>query len=182
MQKTALLAFMIAGVSPMPAISDTTFARIGAFATPDNMADGEDRDRTTSAEIISASEDGNTLVYSDSPLGVLGFVDITDPAAPKGLGTVGMDGEPTAWTTVRARRCSGPSVRWRPCNSNGGRPRLRASCIPIGDVRVMVEATFPFPSGPIGLCPQQVAMGLHGRLHQRLPGTGWDKKSAVGMI
>ncbi|WP_405401279.1 esterase-like activity of phytase family protein [Paracoccus sp. Ld10] len=87
----------------MPAVAQTTFNRLAVFATPDNMAEGEDRSRPTSAEIISASEDGNTVVYSDSPLGVLGFVDITDPAAPVPLGNVAMDGEPTTAVIIGNR-------------------------------------------------------------------------------
>lgn len=79
----------------LPALADPTFNRIASFATPLNMAAGEDTARPTSAEIISASEDGMTVVYTDSPLGVIGLIDITDPAAPKPLGNVDMGGEPT---------------------------------------------------------------------------------------
>ncbi|QUS37073.1 esterase-like activity of phytase family protein [Falsirhodobacter algicola] len=97
------LTSVLALATAMPALAETTFNRIAAFATPDNMAEGEDRSRETSAEIISVSEDGNTLVYSDSPLGVLGFVDITDPAAPRPLGNVAMDGEPTTAVIIGER-------------------------------------------------------------------------------
>jgi DNA-binding beta-propeller fold protein YncE len=37
-----------------------------------------------------------TLVYSDSPLGVIGMIDITDPANPQPKGNIALDGEPTA--------------------------------------------------------------------------------------
>lgn len=37
-----------------------------------------------------------TLAYSDSPNGQIGLIDITDPAAPRALGGLAMDGEPTA--------------------------------------------------------------------------------------
>ncbi|WP_226624062.1 esterase-like activity of phytase family protein [Alloyangia pacifica] len=76
--------------------AEMNFNRIASFATPENMAEGEDRARVTSAEIIYASEDGNTLVYTDSPLGVIGRIDITDPRAPKPLGNIAMGGEPTS--------------------------------------------------------------------------------------
>jgi hypothetical protein len=102
-QKFALLTSAVALATAMPAMSETTFNRIAAFATPDNMAEGEDVTRPSSAEIISASEDGNTLVYSDSPLGVLGFLDITDSTAPKPLGNVAMDGEPTTAVIIGNR-------------------------------------------------------------------------------
>lgn len=79
----------------LPALAEPVFNRIASFATPANMAGGEDQSRETSAEIISASEDGMMLVYTDSPLGVIGLIDIADPKAPKPLGNIPMGGEPT---------------------------------------------------------------------------------------
>lgn len=78
------------------ATADMNFNRIASFGTYLNMADGEDLSRTTSAEIIAATADGMTLVYTDSPLGVIGRVDITDPANPAPLGNVALNGEPTS--------------------------------------------------------------------------------------
>ena len=77
-----------------PALADS-FNRVATFPVIANMAEGEDKTRVSSAEIISASEDGRTLIYTDSPLGVLGLIDITDPKAPKPLGNVALKGEPT---------------------------------------------------------------------------------------
>lgn len=85
----------LALAAAVPAAAEMNFNRIASFATPKNMAAGEDTARASSAEIVSASEDGMTLVYTDSPLGVIGLVDITDPAAPKPLGNIDMGGEPT---------------------------------------------------------------------------------------
>jgi DNA-binding beta-propeller fold protein YncE len=48
------------------------------------------------AEIIGASPDGNTLVFTNSGDQQIGFVDITDPANPQPLGTVEVAGEPTS--------------------------------------------------------------------------------------
>lgn len=89
------LTSALALATGLPAHAEPVFNRIASFATPLNMAEGEDRARTSSAEIVSASEDGMTLVYTDSPLGVIGLVDITDPKTPKPLGTIDMGGEPT---------------------------------------------------------------------------------------
>lgn len=86
----------------LPAAAEMNFNRIASFATPGNMAEGEDRARESSAEIIAASEDGMTLVYTDSPLGVIGMIDITDPAAPKALGNLAMGGEPTSVAVIGA--------------------------------------------------------------------------------
>ena len=72
---------------------DMNFNRIASFMVAANTPDAEE----TSAEIISATEDGMTLVYSDSPAGVIGFIDITDPANPVAAGVFAMpEGEPTA--------------------------------------------------------------------------------------
>lgn len=93
--KPFCLTSVLAMVAAMPALAEMNFNRVATFATPDNMAEGEDRARETSAEIISASPDGMTLIYTDSPLGVVGLIDITDPKAPKALGNIDVGGEPT---------------------------------------------------------------------------------------
>lgn len=95
MRKTLCTASILAMTAATPLLAETSFNRIASFATPLNMAEGEDKARASSAEIISASDDGMTLVYTDSPLGVIGLIDITDPAAPKPLGNVDVGGEPT---------------------------------------------------------------------------------------
>jgi len=79
------------------------FNRVASFAVVDNMAEGEDRSRETSPEIIAATPDGMTLVYTDSPLGVVGMIDITDPANPAPLGNIEMPGEPTSVAVVGRR-------------------------------------------------------------------------------
>ncbi|OCW59227.1 esterase-like activity of phytase family protein [Hoeflea olei] len=93
---TSVLALIAASASA----AEMNFNRIASFATPLNMAAGEDQNRETSSEIIAASEDGMRLVYTDSPLGVIGMIDIADPAAPKPLGNIDMGGEPTSVTIV----------------------------------------------------------------------------------
>jgi len=93
--RLSALTSVLALATAFPALAETHFSRSASFPTPLNMAEGEDTTRVTSAEIISVSEDGMTLVYTDSPLGVIGLVDITDPAAPKPLGNIDMGGEPT---------------------------------------------------------------------------------------
>lgn len=96
--RSACLTSALALTAALPAQAEMVFNRVASFATPDNMAEGEDRARASSAEIITVTEDGNTLIYSDSPLGVIGLVDISDAKAPKPLGNIEMGGEPT--TTV----------------------------------------------------------------------------------
>lgn len=94
MSARLLSAASVLALISAPALADS-FNRISTFPVIANMADGEDVSRASSAEIISVSEDGNRLIYTDSPLGVLGLIDITDPRAPKPLGNVALNGEPT---------------------------------------------------------------------------------------
>jgi hypothetical protein len=96
---TALLAAALLGSTALAAQAES-FNRIASFPVPLNLPDGTDLATETSAEIIAVSGDGMTLVYSDSPLGAVGFVDITDPASPQPLGAVMVEGEPTAVVTL----------------------------------------------------------------------------------
>jgi len=71
---------------------DMNFNRIASFMVAENLPEAEE----TSAEIIAASEDGMTLVYTDSPGKSIGFIDITDPANPVAAGVFMPEGEPTS--------------------------------------------------------------------------------------
>ncbi|MDB5659949.1 MAG: alkaline phosphatase [Cypionkella sp.] len=113
------LTSTLALASAMPASAEMVFNRIASFATPDNMAEGEDRARASSAEIITVTEDGNTLVYSDSPLGVIGFVDITDAKAPKPLGNVDVGGEPTTTVVIGDLAFAGVNTSESKANPSG---------------------------------------------------------------
>jgi hypothetical protein len=109
----------LALVAAMPALAEMNFNRIATFATPDNMAEGEDRARVTSAEIISASPDGMTLIYTDSPLGVVGLIDITDPKAPKALGNIDVGGEPTTAKIIGGMAFAGVNTSADYINTSG---------------------------------------------------------------
>ncbi|WP_421591019.1 esterase-like activity of phytase family protein [Shinella sp. M27] len=93
---TAALAAVLAASVASAASAEPVFNRIASFAVADNLPEGKDKATPTSAEIIAASEDGNTLVYSDSPNKAIGIIDITDARAPKAGGSVTFEGEPTS--------------------------------------------------------------------------------------
>ncbi len=93
---TAALAAALAASTASVALAEPVFNRIASFAVADNLPEGKDKATPTSAEIIAASEDGNTLVYSDSPNKAIGIIDITDAKAPKAAGSVTFEGEPTS--------------------------------------------------------------------------------------
>ncbi|GEO86371.1 MULTISPECIES: esterase-like activity of phytase family protein [Alphaproteobacteria] len=95
LSRAALTAALLASVA-VPASAEQVFNRIASFPVAANMPADKDVKSVSSAEIIAASEDGMTLVYSDSPLGAIGFVDISDARAPKAGGALMMGGEPTS--------------------------------------------------------------------------------------
>ncbi|GAA0432782.1 hypothetical protein Aca07nite_20070 [Actinoplanes capillaceus] len=68
------------------------FRRLSTFPAYLNSSIGD----TAAAEISTVTEDGRTVVYTDSPGRRLGFVDISDPAAPRPAGTLAVGGEPTS--------------------------------------------------------------------------------------
>lgn len=98
MLRHRLLRFAcLTGILASPALalqgqSAQAFQRIATFPVYLNTS----VDDETVAEIVSATEDGNTLVYTDSQTEKVGFVDISDPANPQPAGTVDLPGEPTA--------------------------------------------------------------------------------------
>ncbi len=93
--RAALTAALLASAATA-AGAEPVFNRIASFAVSSNIPADKDVKTVSSAEIIAASEDGNTLVYSDSPMNAIGFIDVTDAKAPKAGGALVMDGEPTS--------------------------------------------------------------------------------------
>ena len=80
--------------------SDNTqfFNRVATFAVCAQLGSSCETREETAAEIVAASTDGMTLIYTNSPKDEVGFVDITDPTAPQALGALAMGGEPTSIT------------------------------------------------------------------------------------
>ncbi len=81
---------------------DKFFNRTATFAVCAQLESSCEDSTPTAAEIVAASEDGMTLVYTNSLKGEIGFVDIADPANPKPLGRLVMGGEPTSVTVLGA--------------------------------------------------------------------------------
>ncbi|MFK7961100.1 MAG: esterase-like activity of phytase family protein [Phycisphaerales bacterium] len=98
MHRTRLIAAtasaLLAGPATIATAGDefASFERIASFPVFLNS----DIDVETVAEIVATSADGMTLVYTDAKTQSLGFVDITDPAAPVAGGSRVLAGEPTS--------------------------------------------------------------------------------------
>ncbi|AEE47852.1 esterase-like activity of phytase family protein [Cellulomonas fimi] len=88
--------------------AEQTFHRLATYPVHLNRPAGEDPTAETVAEISAVSDDGRTFVHTDALARRIGFVDITDPGAPAGLGTldlhaglgVGEHAEPTSVAVV----------------------------------------------------------------------------------
>ncbi|WP_343868037.1 esterase-like activity of phytase family protein [Caenispirillum bisanense] len=91
---------VLAGSAAGAFAGDSYFSRVATLPVYTTLAKGVDPATETVAEIVTATKDGMTLVHTDSPGEALVFIDIADPAAPKGLGRTALGGEPTSVTVV----------------------------------------------------------------------------------
>ncbi|VUD52334.1 hypothetical protein TDB9533_01609 [Thalassocella blandensis] len=82
--------------TPSSVDSSKNFKRVASFPVCSQIDSDCNTDETTAAEIVAASVDGMTLIYTDSPAEQIGFVDITDPATPLAAGVLALNGEPTS--------------------------------------------------------------------------------------
>ena len=93
------LLLVIACLAPAAFTATTAhadyFNRIASFPVAMNLP-ADRQDQESSAEIISVTGDGKTLVYTDSPMEAIGLVDISIPSSPKAAGTIKLEGDPTA--------------------------------------------------------------------------------------
>ncbi len=72
------------------------FNRISSFLVCSQI-DAACNDATeTVAEIVAASTDGRTLIYTDGQTDSIGFADISDPVNPDGIGVLDVGGESTS--------------------------------------------------------------------------------------
>ena len=94
--RTLLMTSSLACFALPAYAQDMNFNRIASFQVADNLPEAEE----TSAEIIAATADGMTLVYTDSPGASIGFIDITDVTNPAPLGVFMPEGEPTSVAVV----------------------------------------------------------------------------------
>lgn len=76
-----------AGDAPTPTSPGSAFSRTATYPVFQNVPDGVDPAAETVAEISTITADG-TVVYTDALGKRIGFVDVTDPNAPEGTGTV----------------------------------------------------------------------------------------------
>jgi hypothetical protein len=76
------------------------FNRISTFYVCSQIEPSCNTDDATVAEIIYATTDGMKLLYTNSEQEAIGFIDISDPSNPTGLGEIPVEGEPTSVAVV----------------------------------------------------------------------------------
>ena len=94
------LGLMAGAATAVDAAEGRYFTRLATLPIYTNLPQGKDPATETSAEIVSATDDGMMLVYTDSPMEAVGFVDISDPTNPKPAGLLELGGEPTSVTVA----------------------------------------------------------------------------------
>ncbi|GAB2819696.1 esterase-like activity of phytase family protein [Actinocorallia aurea] len=101
-------AALVAGLTPAAHAGGAggkgpLFERVSTYPVFQNLpADADPADETV-AEISAVTEDGRTLIYTDAPGERVGFLDLSDPGSPKGLGTLATEGgQPTSVAVVGA--------------------------------------------------------------------------------
>ncbi|PVB61488.1 esterase-like activity of phytase family protein [Labrenzia sp. 011] len=84
------------GLGAVSAAQAEYFERINTYPVYKTLAEGADPATETVAEIIYASKDGRTLVFTDSPGEDIVFVDASNPLSLRPLGRTALGGEPTS--------------------------------------------------------------------------------------
>ncbi|MBF6412525.1 esterase-like activity of phytase family protein [Nocardia cyriacigeorgica] len=69
----------------------TSYHRLATYPVFRNLPGDLAPDTKTVAEISAVTEDGKTLIYTDAPGKRIGFLDLSDPAAPAGAGTISLE-------------------------------------------------------------------------------------------
>ena len=90
------LACILTAPASVGAQEPQLFHRVATIEAVRMLPAERERTRRSIAEIVAASPDGNLLVYVDGEQRGLGFVDLTDPAAPRPAGFVATEGEPNS--------------------------------------------------------------------------------------
>lgn len=104
----ALLATLMPALTPTASADGVakSFHRVATYPVYRNVPGDVSPADPTVAEISAVSEDGDTLIYTDALGKRIGFLDISDPEAPQGTGTLSLaelgdqDDQPTSVTVV----------------------------------------------------------------------------------
>ena len=86
----------VIGLATVSVAQADYFERINTYPVYNTLPKGADKTTETVAEIISASKDGRTLAFTDSPGEAIVFVNADQPSNIKPMSRVALGGEPTS--------------------------------------------------------------------------------------
>ena len=158
---TVLLALSVRPAALPPGFDPThSFRPLSTFLVPDR----------TSAEIVAATPDGMTLIYTDALGSRLGIVDISDPAHPVQTAVVGINGQPTSVAVTPDGRYAVVAVK-RTAFDAGAVVDPSTPALP-GELQLFdlldlnaLPVVFPIAPGPdggLGYLPDSIALGTVG--------------------
>ena len=153
MSHIAVLASTLLFSINIAAETEEVFNRIASIPTTNNLPTIDKTWVTqTSAEIIAATHDGNMVVYTDSPLGGIGFISIVNPAKPVAAGVVLMQGEPTGLQVTKQTVLVGVNTS-------------QSFAEPSGQIMALsIETRKPLGQCDLGGQPDSVAVSKDGKL------------------
>ncbi len=99
------------------------------------------------AEIVAATPNGRTLLYTNATDKKVGVVDISNPAQPRETITINMNGEPTSIAVT-------PDGRWALATVAAGNSHLAVISLPDGEIHTIIQ---------LGGQPDSVAISPNGR-------------------
>ncbi|OQW86654.1 MAG: alkaline phosphatase [Rhodoferax ferrireducens] len=79
------------------------FNRVATFEAFRNVPAGRTVSKKSVAEIVTASEDGRLLAYTDGEQQGIGLIDISNPASPQAAGFIPVEGEATSVVILRGK-------------------------------------------------------------------------------
>ncbi len=101
----------------------------------------------TVAEIVAATPNGRTLLYTNATDKKVGVVDISNPAQPREYITINVDGEPTSIAIT-------PDGRWALAAVAAGNSHLAVISLPDGEINTII---------PLGGQPDSISISPNGR-------------------
>ncbi|MDD2893704.1 MAG: selenium-binding protein SBP56-related protein [Halothiobacillaceae bacterium] len=123
--------------TPTPSV-EKNFNRIAVFPVCSQVDASCESDDSTAAEIVTVSTDGMTLIYSNSPKGEIGFIDITTPSSPKAKGRIDMGGEPTSVSVLGNYAVVGVNT-----SASFTAPSGKLTVVDIATQKIVADITLP---------------------------------------
>jgi len=172
----SLAAALLSGTA-LTASAAEYFDRIASFPITANVPKDGDPKAETVAEIITASEDGRLLIYTDSPRKALGFIDITDLAQPKAGGSLVLGGEPTSVKVVGQKIYAAVNTSESFTNPSG-----KLVAINLADRKTAAECPLPGQPDSVAVNAGVLAVAIENERNEELNGGALPQLPAGSLV